>query len=388
MIPRASERAEKDFLEHGLTTRETNAVRSTLAGMTAAEAATEMGVGASTVGSLRRNAYQKLGATSGRELVRRYAEKNDDGPDWSEALRNHGLNRTQADVLALVAAGLSTAQIAEELHVAPGTVRAARANGYRMLGVHSRRELVTELEHGSSASRRKRGQRLATVCIAAVSLLSLSIAGGQAACSEIRQHAGIPVLGEGASYHVESIPFTATDDEHGIELFGVNENGQRFGRHEYVTAYLGGIANLYAAQSSDGTYGYVRNGEGLNGDDVLLAKDGKTPIGIEAMRLDRFTNPSEPNLDPETTPFTACSPEGWELFGLNDQGQFYGSREFADLYLNGKLDLVAASGKEGNRGYVYSSDLEEIRPSNSSGFIPLFDKGGVTQIDRLEWSTY
>lgn len=388
MIPRASERAEKDFLEHGLTTRETDAVRSTLAGMTAAEAATEMGVGASTVGSLRRNAYQKLGATSGRELVQRYAEKNDDGPEWGEALRNHGLNRTQADVLALVASGLSTAQIAEELHVAPGTVRAARANGYRMLGVHSRRELVTELEHSSSASRRKRGQRLATICIAAVSLLSLSIAGGQAACSEIRQHAGIPVLGEGTSHHVESIPFTATDDEHGIELFGVNENGQRFGRYEYVTAYLGGIANLYAAQSSDGTYGYVRNGEGLNGDDALLAKDGKTPIGIEAMRLDRFTNPSEPSLNPETTPFTARSPEGWELFGLNNQGQFYGSREFADLYLNGKLDLVAASGKEGNRGYVYSSDLEGIRPSNSSGFIPLFDKGGVTQIDRLEWSTY
>ena len=146
MIPRASERAEKDFLEHGLTTRETNAVRSTLAGMTAAEAATEMGVGASTVGSLRRNAYQKLGATSGRELVQRYAEKNDDGPEWGEALRNHGLNRTQADVLALVASGLSTAQIAEELHVAPGTVRAARANGYRMLGVHSHHELVELLD--------------------------------------------------------------------------------------------------------------------------------------------------------------------------------------------------------------------------------------------------
>ena len=72
MIPVASPDAEKDFTDRALTEREVEAARSVLAGMTAEEAASEMGVGASTVGSFRQHAYRKLGVAGARELRERY----------------------------------------------------------------------------------------------------------------------------------------------------------------------------------------------------------------------------------------------------------------------------------------------------------------------------
>ena len=179
MIPTASQEAERDFRERGLTGREAEAARSALAGMTAAAAAREMGVSSSTVGSLRQRAYRKLGVSGATELVRKYAEKSVDKDagekDWRPTLRARGLSETQASVLSLACSGRSTAQIAEELHLAEGTVRAARATGYRMLGVHSREELAALLEREAAAPRRRRAARLAAACLAAAMVVAVAV---------------------------------------------------------------------------------------------------------------------------------------------------------------------------------------------------------------------
>lgn len=179
MIPTASQEAERDFCERGLTGREAEAARSALAGMTAAAAAREMGIGASTVGSLRQRAYRKLGVSGATELVRKYAEKSVDKDagekDWRPTLRARGLSETQASVLSLACSGRSTAQISEELHLAEGTVRAARATGYRMLGVHSREELAALLEREAAAPRRRRAARLAAACLAAAMVVAVAV---------------------------------------------------------------------------------------------------------------------------------------------------------------------------------------------------------------------
>lgn len=179
MIPTASNEAERDFRERGLTEREADAARSALAGMTAAAAAREMGVSSSTVGSLRQRAYRKLGVGGAAELARKYAdnciEKDAGEKDWRPALRAHGLSETQASVLSLACSGRSTARIADELHLAEGTVRAARATGYRMLGVHSREELAALLEREAAAPRRRRAARLAAACLAAAMVVAVAV---------------------------------------------------------------------------------------------------------------------------------------------------------------------------------------------------------------------
>lgn len=179
MIPTASHEAERDFRERGLTEREADAARSALTGMTAAAAAREMGVSSSTVGSLRQRAYRKLSVGGAAELARKYAdnciEKDADEKDWRPALRAHGLSETQASVLSLACSGRSTARIADELHLAEGTVRAARATGYRMLGVHSREELAALLEREAVAPRRARAARLAAACLAAAMVVAVAV---------------------------------------------------------------------------------------------------------------------------------------------------------------------------------------------------------------------
>lgn len=178
-VATASHEAERDFRERGLTEREADAARSALAGMTAAAAAREMGISASTVGSLRQRAYQKLGVSGAAELVRKYAEKSADKnageKDWRPTLHSHGLSETQASVLSLACSGRSTAQIADELHLAEGTVRAARATGYRMLGVHSREELADLLEREAAAPRRRRAARLAAAFLAAAMVIAVAV---------------------------------------------------------------------------------------------------------------------------------------------------------------------------------------------------------------------
>lgn len=176
MIPVASPEAEKEFDTRALTERERDAVRSVLAGMTAEVAASEMGVSASTVGSFRQHAYQKLGISSARELKDRYAPAAQAEVDGAAltALLGHGLSNTQAEVLARIAAGRSTAQIAEELHLAAGSVSAARAAGYRLLGIHSRTELAHLLEEGAGASTGRKAPWAVLVC-AAVALVVVAV---------------------------------------------------------------------------------------------------------------------------------------------------------------------------------------------------------------------
>ena len=186
MIPVASPDAERDFAARPLTTRETEAARSVLAGMTAEAAAREMGVSASTVGSLRNNAYRKLDVPDARALRARYAPDDasadalDTGASY-QALLAHGLSETQARVLSRVNAGEPTARIAAELHLAEGTVRAARAAGYRHLGVHSRAELAQLMEREREAPRKLRGRRLAAACLVGVMALAVGLAAARAA---------------------------------------------------------------------------------------------------------------------------------------------------------------------------------------------------------------
>lgn len=56
-------------------------------------------------------------------------------------LRGRGAGEMQAQALLRIAQGGTATQIAEELHIARGTVNAYRARGYQLLGVHSAREL-------------------------------------------------------------------------------------------------------------------------------------------------------------------------------------------------------------------------------------------------------
>ena len=191
-IPQAREDAERAFVEHGLTERERDAARSVLAGMTATDAASVMGIDSETVASYRRRAYHKLGVEGSRGLVDRLGKRDDaDATDWRPALLAHGLSETQAEALARVAAGRTSSEIAKELNLAAGTVSSARANGYRLLGVHSREEMVATLKASEKgertlerAPRRRRASRLAAACVATAALLAVAIAGWQTIVSQ------------------------------------------------------------------------------------------------------------------------------------------------------------------------------------------------------------
>lgn len=64
-------------------------------------------------------------------------------------LERKGVSGTAADVLLRIARGQDRTRIERELLAARGTVNAARARGYRSLGVHSRLELAQELLRGA-----------------------------------------------------------------------------------------------------------------------------------------------------------------------------------------------------------------------------------------------
>lgn len=62
-------------------------------------------------------------------------------------LRGRGMNELDAEILFMISQGKDTSAIMETLHVARGTVHAARFAGYRMLGIHSAAELASLLAH-------------------------------------------------------------------------------------------------------------------------------------------------------------------------------------------------------------------------------------------------
>ena len=213
-IPLASPEAERLFEERGLTDRERDAARSALAGMTAKAAAEHMGVSSSTVGSLRQRAYHKLGVHGAEELVGRFGTASDDYAEPNaadrDALLAHGLSETQADVLSRVAAGRSSSEVADELGIAPGTVSSARANGYKLLGVHSRDELVAWLgregEQGDCARPARRRAALVAV--------------GVLVAAFVAAVAGWAVFGSGApGAQTQDVPEDAEDY---VELVGIS----------------------------------------------------------------------------------------------------------------------------------------------------------------------
>ena len=59
------------------------------------------------------------------------------------------LTRREREVLELVADGLTNAQVAAVLWIAPGTVRRHLENIYGKLGVHNRTGAAASLRHGS-----------------------------------------------------------------------------------------------------------------------------------------------------------------------------------------------------------------------------------------------
>lgn len=374
---RESEAVERAFDEASLTDREKDAARSLLQGMTAQEAADIMGVSPSSVGSYRKRAYGKLGVGSGRELVSLHwawpvAEGN---VDVNEKLRERGLNETQASVCSLIAAGRTTAEIASELGIAAGTVNSARAYGYKLLGIHSREELVEllkgrdgrETEPATGSSGKRLWAILAVVAIVLVGAIALLQAIAPSASNG-------PVGSLTAARGTDTTPFTAKAED-GTILFGVNENGQRFGRRDWVTAYLGGIADLYAAEGENGEKGFApQNAEPGS---PLYDMDGRTELGTFSLFEWQVNDLGTEKPSPDATPFAARDSEGHILFGVNEAGRRFGSKELADLYLGGKLDLEATTASNGAHGYVYVDDVEK------GPVLTVYAEDGVTELGML-----
>jgi DNA-binding NarL/FixJ family response regulator len=62
---------------------------------------------------------------------------------WLEDQRaTQGLTTREAEIVAHVTRGAGNADVAERLHVAPGTVKRHLENVYRKLGLHSRGQLT------------------------------------------------------------------------------------------------------------------------------------------------------------------------------------------------------------------------------------------------------
>lgn len=310
-IPHASDEAERSFSEHGLTEREVDAARSVLAGMTAEMAAREMGIEASTVGGFRQRAYHKLSMEDGRELVRRYGPHGDKDADeladdiegFRSALVNRGLTDTQLDVLARAAAGVPTTEIARELHVAPGTVGCARSNGYRLLGVRSREELLSMLEgeRTERERRQRRGKRLALGCMVTVIAVAalLALAG-----------TFLPVDAIGEFLSGEAVGMRSVN---GV-LYAINENDQTFGsieranlpepwdeflEHPSVTesdmreCLPDLIATTSTSSNSYGQPGYVRKEDFLSGtrspDGYVIVWEANGRREMGSIQIGRFT---------------------------------------------------------------------------------------------------
>ena len=377
---RESEAVERAFDEASLTNREKDAARSLLQGMTAQEAADIMGVSPSSVGSYRKRAYEKLGVGSGRELVSLHrawpvAEGN---VDVNEKLRERGLNETQASVCSLIAAGRTTAEIASELGIAAGTVNSARAYGYKLLGIHSREELVELLkddERGGAGAVQTGARRKRRALVAAAAVLAAVIALALWQAGVLPSAAGGSGRSDVVAQRTDPVPFTATAGD-GTVLFGVNEGGQRFGRRDWVTAYLGGIADLYAAEGENGEKGYAP--QNAEPGAPLYDMDGRTELGIFSLFEWQVNDLGTEKPAPDATPFVARDSEGHVLFGVNDAGQRFGSKELADLYLGGKLDLEATTASNGAHGYVRVGDVE------TKPVLTVYAEDGVTELGTLE----
>jgi DNA-binding CsgD family transcriptional regulator len=85
------------------------------------------------------------------EQIFEYARQEEASPEPTAASRTYpaGLSLREAEVLSLVAAGLTNAQIAQKLFLSSRTVDWHLGSIYRKLGIHSRAEATRfALEHG------------------------------------------------------------------------------------------------------------------------------------------------------------------------------------------------------------------------------------------------
>lgn len=376
-ISRESDAVERALDEKALTDREKDAARSLLQGMTAQSAAEAMGVSPSSVGSYRGRAYEKLGVASGRELIV-LLQTRSESSSFKERLKDKGLSETQASVCSLIAEGKTTSEIAADLGVAAGTVNSARAYGYQLLHIHSREELVELLkddERGGAGAVQTgaRRKRRALVAVAAVLAAVIALALWQAGV--LPSVAGGSGRSDAVAQRIDPVPFTATAGD-GTVLFGVNEGGQRFGRRDWVTAYLGGIADLYAAEGENGEKGYAP--QNAEPGAPLYDMDGRTELGKFSLFEWQVNDLGTEKPAPDVTPFVARDSEGYVLFGVNDAGQRFGSKELADLYLGGKLDLEATTASNSAHGYVRVGDVE------TKPVLTVYAEDGVTELGTLE----
>jgi DNA-binding CsgD family transcriptional regulator len=102
-----------------LTAREQEILVLLTAGDSTRDIAAQLGITTGTAASHVRSLYRKIGAQPARE-------------------RPEVLTRRERDILALVAAGNSTPDIAAQLAVSSGTVKSHLTNVYRKIGAKNR----------------------------------------------------------------------------------------------------------------------------------------------------------------------------------------------------------------------------------------------------------
>jgi DNA-binding CsgD family transcriptional regulator len=103
-----------------LTPREQQVLALLTAGNSTHEIATRLGIAADTVRKYTRSIYRKIGAKPPR------------------ARNNQPLTGRQHQILALLAAGNTTPDIAAQLGIAPGTVKTHLTSVYKKIGARNR----------------------------------------------------------------------------------------------------------------------------------------------------------------------------------------------------------------------------------------------------------
>ena len=296
VFPPYSDESEKAFTDTGLSSREKDALRSALSGMTADDAASLMGISPSTVGNYRARAYEKLGLSNRAELLARFklsGEERINGLEINSArtvFQNAGLNTTQTEVLSRISAGCSTADIASSLALSEGTVCSARARGYQLLGVHSKEELgrwLDRVSRGNSdggfdpeadlhveapASQTPRRTHSARTAFSFGIACSLAIASILAGCL------------------YASKALSTSRDKHGVR-FPLNENGMTYGTISQVAhieaksteELLSYYPDLIEAEGVEGIKGYVKATDLIGSDPghgliPVYSLDGKTVV--------------------------------------------------------------------------------------------------------------
>lgn len=102
----------------------------------------------------RRQSLRRTGAASSRQrplrrVVAALVARHRRAPveDAAAPVASHPLTPREHEVVMLVAEGLTNAQIAERLWIAPGTVRRHLQNAFAKLGVHTRTAAVARLRN-------------------------------------------------------------------------------------------------------------------------------------------------------------------------------------------------------------------------------------------------